>query len=300
MKTITIFEGPDGSGKTTAALTYADAIGARYVHLGPFKRVSTGLARLYVEAMLPALLGYQDVVMDRCWLSEAPYGEVFRNGQDRIEEPGRRMLERIAMRCSAIVVLCLPGYLTVQGNFLARPGKEMLKDDTQLLEVYQLYNIHLKTELPELVYDYTTVGDLGFEIDELRTPLHSVDTASAGNLNAPTVLVGESFADYKNQDPLLQFPFVSFDRSSCSWWLTEQLAERGIGEMELFWLNADQDLEIIHDLDSPRVFALGQKAGEALYRLKINATTINHPQHHRRFKSAFTYPLFNHLKGTTS
>src|SRR5882757_4772670 len=102
---LTIFEGPDGSGKTTAAKAFAAEMGARYVHLPQFKRVTTGLPRMYLEAMLPALLGYQDVVMDRCWLSEVPYGRVFRDGADRVGEISRHMLERVALRAGALVVL---------------------------------------------------------------------------------------------------------------------------------------------------------------------------------------------------
>jgi polyphosphate kinase 2 (PPK2 family) len=107
-KVLTIFEGPDGSGKTTAAREYAEQTGARYVHFPALPRVKHGLGRMYVEAMLPALLGYHDVVFDRCWLSETPYGEAFREGQDRLTQADRRMLERLALRCGAVVVKCLP------------------------------------------------------------------------------------------------------------------------------------------------------------------------------------------------
>ena len=36
---LTIFEGPDGAGKTTLAKAYAELTGARYVHFGPLPRV---------------------------------------------------------------------------------------------------------------------------------------------------------------------------------------------------------------------------------------------------------------------
>ena len=86
-KKLTIFEGVDGSGKTVAAKRYADEICARYIHFGPFTRVTDGLARMYAEAMLLAVIGYQNVVFDRSWLSEGPYGLVMRGG--RSSNPGR-------------------------------------------------------------------------------------------------------------------------------------------------------------------------------------------------------------------
>ena len=81
-KKLTIFEGCDGSGKTTAAREFAEQTGAKYVHFHNLPRIKKGLGRMYVEAMLPALLGYQEVVFDRSWLSETPYGEAFREGRD--------------------------------------------------------------------------------------------------------------------------------------------------------------------------------------------------------------------------
>lgn len=135
---LTIFEGPDGSGKSTLAKRFAKATGARYVHFGPLPKISGSLGRVHVEAMMPALLGYQDVVFDRSWLSEVPYGQAFREGTDRLGDPSREMLDRLALRCGGAVVMCDPGWETVRSNFLARKHMEMLDDDNQLKIVYDL------------------------------------------------------------------------------------------------------------------------------------------------------------------
>lgn len=296
-KPITIFEGPDGAGKTTTAKRYAQLMGARYVHLPSFQGLDD-ISHLYLEAMLPALMGYQAVVLDRSWLSEKPYGTVLRGGVDRVGVPGRRMLERAAFRCGAVVVKCLPSWDVVNANHSARLGVELVKRSVDLNTVYHLYNGSFTTSLPVAVYDYTTTDEHElFRLASLRSRCHNRDVLSAGNLQAPVVLVGESFARHKPGDALYQLPFVSFGRQGCSWWLAEQLEAAGIDEQHLLWLNADQDLSIIHELPGRRVYALGKAAEEALYREKITATAVEHPMFHKRFRHDHPYPLIDFIIG---
>ena len=245
---LTIFEGPDGSGKSTAAKAYAELTGAKYVHFPALPRVSRGLARMYVEAMLPALLGYQSVVFDRCWLSELPYGVAFREGYDRMTRADRRMLERLSMRCGGVVVKCLPPFDDVKRTYLSRKHMEMLDNDQQLKTVYDLY-VKQNTDLPVYDYDYT-MNPAGIKPDDLtglRMILHPTGMASAGNLSPRSiVLVGDSFAERKDNDPFYQWPFASFSNEGCSRWLTDQLDIIDVRENELFWINADQDLSTLN------------------------------------------------------
>lgn len=292
---LTIFEGPDGSGKTTAAKDYAAATGARYVHFDNMPQAGKNLARMYVEAMLPALLGYQDVVFDRCWLSEVPYGTAFRKGQDRLGVASRRMLERLAMRCGAVVIHCRPSWEYVQRVYLSRREEEYLESSNQLQVVYDQYGEH-RTGLPELMYDYTEEAELKpVLIEELRTYQHPLNLQSAGNWGAETVLIGEGFAHQKGCDAFYQWPFASFSKLGCSQWLTRQLDQHNIGEQELLWINADQDLSVLYDLQPERVVALGKEAHAQLYKLKITAATVPHPQYHKRFSATKPYELFNYI-----
>jgi len=295
-KRVTIFEGPDGAGKTTAAVDYAKATGARYVHMANLPSVGKNLARVYVEAMLPAVLGYQDVVLDRCWLSEVPYGSAFRNGQDRLGQASRDMLERLAMRCAAVVVHCRPPWEKVRATYLSRREEEYLENEQQLKSVYNLYIGH-RTGLPEIMYDYTTEPVLNpILIESLRMVQHPLRLLSAGNWNASTVLVGESFATQKDCDPFYQWPFASFSQMGCSQWLTTDLRRNDIMERDLLWINADQDLTILREFDDPRmIIALGQSAFAQLHELKINAELVPHPQHHKRFHTNKHYELFNYI-----
>ena len=293
---LTIFEGPDGGGKSTAAQAFAKATGARYVHFSALPRVGKSLGRVYVEAMLPALLGYQDVVFDRCWLSEMPYGVAFREGRDRLTDASRRMLERLAMRCGAVVVRCQPEWETVKANYLSRKHIEMLDNEHQLKTVYDLY-AEQPTDLPEVMYDYTKDDDL-FQIPKManmiedkRFPRHPLNLASGGNWDGEFVLVGQSFAERKDNDAFYQWPFASFSGEGCSQWLTDQLDSIEVGEDQILWLNADQDLSILYDLNATKIVALGNEAYEQLYRLKIKAEVVPHPQSWKRFNAKQPYPL---------
>lgn len=300
---IVILEGPDGGGKSTLAQELTEHLGAHYVHLGSFPRVKRGLARLYVEAMMPALLGYRNVVMDRSWLSEPIYGQVFRAGQDRVGVASRRMLERLAMRCLTHVVLCrtqLERHLT---TFRARRGEEMLEREDQLCAVHALYGADALTDLPVTLYNYAEPNHHDLDrLDRLlytrHTAAHPVYARSGGNLLAETVLVGEALAEVKDADPLFRVPFMSFDRSGCSAWLTEQLERAGVSERDLLWVNADDPSlrEVIQERPRRKVIALGRKAHDAVITAGLTLTHFfDHPQAAKRFAFKHPYPLLEVL-----
>lgn len=303
---LTIFEGPDGSGKTTAAKAFAEQTGARYVHFSALPRVSDSLGRIYVEAMLPALLGYQDVVFDRSWLSEVPYGTAFREGYDRLGDASRRMLERLAFRCGAVVVRCDPGWASVKASFLARKHLEMLDNDNQLFEVYTIYRDR-DSDLPTLVYNYAeNAAPLPVRVSEIRPLPHPVGRQTAGKWAARFILVGETFGEVKNQDAFYQWPFASFSRIGCSQWLAGQLDIAGVRESDLMWANADQDLGFLTDFAHSTCVGLGHAAASHLRRLPWAVGTkiyqVPHPQFHKRFGAPAKgnpYELTTLLKGLT-
>ena len=289
-----IFEGPDGAGKTWQAKKMAEGLNARYVHMGPFRSVGQGLPRFFVDAIMPAVLGHQSVILDRCWLSEKPYGTVFRSGQNRVDSLACRQLERLAMRCETSVVLALPPRATSLENFSMRKEQEYLDLPEQLSAVYSLYESSFNTDLPLATYDYTSRRFPGLN----STIPHPVDWPTAGNLSATVLLVGESFADHRDCDPLYQWPFGSLSGQGCSRWLTEQLHLGGISERDLCWINADAiHSDQLHFLDSfDHVFALGSKASDRLDTLKTKHMHVQHPQAWKRFHSSELYPLIAHLQ----
>ena len=296
-KRVTIFEGPDGAGKTTAALNYAERTNARYVHFGPLPHVRTSLARVYVEAMLPALLGYQDVVLDRSWLSEYPYGTTFRATQPlRVSVVENSMLERIALRCGAVVVKCLPDQNVVIENFKQRRQIEMLKNEADLKEVWLKY-AWLDTDLPTIDHDYTinSLDDLFANLESLRLPTHPLCMNTAGNWYGDRVIVGDTLAEMKETDSFQQYPFVSFSQSGCSYWLTKQLVNWGTREHDICWINAaDPGIRRFFEEEPDRrrvVIALGKQAASKLIELGVNHVTVPHPQYQKRFNNMQEYSL---------
>lgn len=310
-KAITIFEGPDGAGKSTLAQEYAQCTGAKYIHHGPYKQVGDGLARMFVESMLPALLGYQDVVLDRCWLSEPIYADAFRGGNDRVGMARARLLDRLALRCGAVVVKCLPPWAFVKETFNGRKAEEYLDDDAQLLKVYGDYQHGLNTQLHEVEHDYTkhlnkplslvVMNDVKPMVDMMRSksPCHSIRINTAGNWDAPIVIVGEDFGEHKNNDAMYQWPFGSLNGNGCSFWLARELEEAGISEQSLLWVNADELARVPEFFDwhaGKRFVSLGDKAENTLLEAGQTCSPVHHPQYWKRFQSGRPYPLIKVLK----
>lgn len=304
-RNVTIFEGPDGGGKTTLATEYAKLTNARLVHCGPFTSVKKDLARFYVEAMLPALLGYQDVVLDRSWLSELPYGAAFRGGKDRIGPIKRRILERIAMRCGAVVVKCLPDVDVCVENYRKRRDLEMLTHEDQLRHVHACYE-HLQTELDEVMYDYTTydrgrdhAARVEYDVTELRksVPCHVLDSSTVGNRAGGIAIVGDAASSHKSADSLIQFPFCSLSGGGCSSWLTRQLHQARIPEYNLLWANQEngKDLLVLPAVANT-IIALGENARQALKARNIDHLHVPHPQAWKRFHHYDQYPLVDIIK----
>lgn len=308
-KTVTIFEGPDGAGKSTLAQEYAQITGARYIHHGPYKQVGVGLSRMFMESMLPALLGYEDIVLDRCWISEPIYADAYRNGMDRVGPARARQLDRIAMRCGAVVVKCLPPWAHVRACFTGRVEDEYLDNEAQLLNVYGQYQHDLNTHLHEVEHDYTkhlgqSLSIVAMDVAHLvehqrvKNPVHPLSANTSGNLRAPILLVGDKFGEHKDVDMMYQSPFASLSNLGCSTWLSNQLQEAGISEQSLLWINADQltDGWLAQVNIPPKIITLGDTAESTVLGLGLSSRSTTHPQYWKRFRYGDHYPLIDLIK----
>lgn len=295
-----ILEGVDGAGKTTLGMELCRRTNATYQHFGPLKNVKQHLARCYVDAMMPAVLGYQAVVMDRSWLSEPIYADAYRNGERRLDHATTRMLERLAARCQTIVIHCRPEWEAVEKSFLSRKDEEYLPDTTVLKQVYDGYaSLSGNTALPVIRYDYVKqlkyMAGAEVELDWLgivlasaqlkTTAPHLLNFRSAGFTNESNVLVvGEHFPDLKDGDHWYQWPFASFNKEGCSNWLTHQLHAGGISENKLCFINADQPFEP-GDHGFSAVVALGSVAETKVKALGwSNVHGVEHPKHRKPYE----------------
>ncbi len=95
--------------------------------IGPYKGMNTeDLCRTYFRGMTAALTYDDHVIMDRSWLSEPIYGSVYRKGDNRIDMPRRRMLERAALARGVVVIHCQPDFEVCMQTFKDRIEDEYL------------------------------------------------------------------------------------------------------------------------------------------------------------------------------
>lgn len=316
-KHLVIIEGPDGAGKTSLikSLTTGSFRGVcghyARVHFGPLPRVGNSLGRIYMEAMQPALMGYQPMIFDRSWLSEPVYGSILR-AHTRLSRAHISMLGRVAMRCNVTLVLCLPPKETAEANYAARAsvGGELVSKLELWREIYDAYarltrHAHAIPASSVFCYDYTrpdaeqSAAEFITQRSSDNLMRHTFGLKSAGNMRARIAIVGESFAEIKNTDSLLQFPFVSFGGGGCSSWVTDMVLEAGHSEPDLFWVNSDQDPAALKSALAPRsqILCLGAKAYEVVKGLNLEqsgttSTTevqiykLEHPAYWSRFRRA--------------
>jgi thymidylate kinase len=295
---VTIYEGPDGAGKTTLLRSARREGEAVHTH-GPYP----GEEQVWLH-YLRSLLTPSRVAMDRSWLSEPIYGAAMRDGENRITVWQRRMLERLALSRSAVVVLCLPRLDVCRQTYLARKGEEYLDQVQQLEKVHRGYVEVSKdnTVLRTVIYNY--------EVDEPESFLEFVESSRPPRNDGPgvgswrpghtTLLVGDR-PNYPERYGDL--PFVA--DTGCSPWLAERLEESGVPEDELYWVNATDaegnptNPDFLEDLRPYRVVALGNRARAWLCRRagvsEARFHTVEHPQFWKRFHHREPYPLLEVL-----
>ncbi len=310
MKTVmTIFEGPDGGGKSVAMRAIANGIQGYTIsmHHGPYAGEQKILGK-YLNPMLTELRQLVHVFYDRSWLSEQVYGTVHRSGADRLGVGGRRMLERVALACRGVVVLAVPPYEVCEEAYLARRDEEYLNTTAALRDVWGYYAAqNFRTDLPIVRFDYTTV-----KIETLREMIEEARPAANGGpgvghwKKGATLLVGErqNYDARFKYHPGLCFVAQNESRVGCSYWLAEQLEEWGVPESDLYWVNArmaggqSTRPDFIAQLEPRRIIALGTVAEAWVrYYARIEPfVAIEHPQYHRRFRHDKPYALEMVLK----
>lgn len=113
---IAIFEGPDGSGKTTLAEHVAALTGATYIHAQAPER------HPLVEYTAPIAAG-EDYVLDRWHFGEMVYGPLYRGGSGLTAEQFWAV-EQYLDDLGAIVILCNGTSNALAARIRARGGED--------------------------------------------------------------------------------------------------------------------------------------------------------------------------------
>lgn len=300
MTAVVVLEGPDGAGKTTVARSVAKRLNALNVHHGAYDGLrGDRLAQLYVSSIDAALRGASSVVLDRAWHSEVVYGEVFRNGLDRLGPAWTRMLERVRLATPSRVFYLRAPFEVLWSTVSSRLSDELAQRREQLERVFAGYErarwpgaitIERAGLSAEQVARRVVEHVLELQRDELRERFAVArDHEVVGNVaqsHETTLLVGEQASCAGST----RFPFVSFSTNGCSAWLTGLLNEVGVCETALTWVNAldvrgdDKRLcDVVEALRPRRVVALGRVAAAVLAAQGVEHTALPHPQFVKRF-----------------
>lgn len=304
---LTIIEGPDGAGKSTLIEKLQDVWGSvKMIHHGAYPGVTEReLPAKYLHPMLQRSITH--LIYDRSWCAEPIYGAAMRGGADRIGIGWRRMLERVALSERGVVVLALPPYSRCLATFAARRDREYLDHVEKLKRVYNGY-LQLKTALPMFRYDYESMslGDVRRLLEQHRPTLNLGPGIGRWAPGEVTLLVGERSNDVN----ALRYPKLVFVSSrggsgGCGPWFAEQLEKLGVGEDQLYWVNAVDprniatDPKFIEQLQPKRVIALGGVAASWCKDIGVEAVEIEHPQYWKRFHHHEPWGnlrrAFNHL-----
>jgi len=302
-----ILEGPDGGGKTTLAEQLRNRLHNRQnpglLHIvkhGPYKDVmAEDLCKIYFRAMSPALTFNDTVVMDRSWLSEPIYGEVYRKGANRIDVPRRRMLERVALSRGAVVVLCQPDFEVCCKTFESRRAEEYLDTSAQLRKVYDGYTaLELQTALPVVHYDYTRddIEDLMSRID--KATIHNEAAGGGAFMKGNTLLLCDKGPRANMRASAVVVPFVNFlEDAGPSRMLAMTLHNEGVSEKELYWINtqnsqgAATDPAFLKLLQPSKIYAIGNNAYTWALQHGVKAIKLPPPLYHMQHYPTQPYQI---------
>lgn len=290
---IIILEGPDGGGKTTLSETLRSRLqNDRMTHVvkhGPYKGVkSEDLCKIFFRSMSQALTYNDNVIMDRSWLSEPVYGQVYRKGENRVDMPRRRMLERVALARGAVVVHCQPDFEVCAKTFMSRLDDEYLDTLGQLKEVYDAYEqLGQHTSLPVINYDYTsdTLSDLFAKLDDKS---YTNKSSGGGCFREGNILMLCDKGPRANvRSSAAVVPFINFqDNDGPSRMLAETLEREGITEDQVYWINTQSyqgtptAVDFIEDLKPTKIFALGNNAFTWALNNDVRAHKLPPPLYH--------------------
>ena len=153
-----IFEGSDGSGKSTLIKKLTSVVPNNYIvnHNGVYKSREVAFAAYNSQLNTPP---DSQLLLDRSYISELIYGNVIR-GEDnsKIKKEVSKLEERINLYYKPLVVFCNPPLETVLNTWEGRTVDEYVKRKEKITQIYNEYQLIDKyTSLPIVEFDYTDI-----------------------------------------------------------------------------------------------------------------------------------------------
>jgi thymidylate kinase len=310
---IIILEGPDGGGKTTLSEKLRQMLNherlTNVVKHGPYTGMSSEeLCKTYFRSMSQALTYDDHVILDRSWLSEPIYGEVYRNGVTRVDMPRHRMLERVALTRGAVVIHCQPEFALCVDTFKTRKDIEYLDTTEQLGKVYDAYEtLPMHTCLPIVHYDYEkdTVSDLLEKVMAKSVP----NRASGGGCfkEGNILMLCDKGPRTNMRASAAVVPFINFlDDDGPSRMLAHALENEGVPEKDLYWINTQNylgtptDAKFINQLKPSRIFALGNNAYSWAINAGVQVYKLPPPLYHMQHFPHLPYHITESDYGNTT
>ena len=301
---IIVLDGPDGSGKTTLGNELVKQLGAKYLHL-TYRWGSK--MNLYHTAALYYILREatkRPVVLDRWWMSELVYADVYRNGS---KWPLLyRMFEKAAIRHGITYVMCRPvdreAYVE-HFKRLKESREEMYSDNMEkVYDGFRDIEHKLKNQNhPHLLtYDWMQSGQYVPEVAKNIYEFAFDRFSGNGAISAPFdfynitgsfqyarhLLLGDELNPKTRREV---WPF--FDYGNSSLYLAQVLEWLNVPEHDLMHINANHRFQTITNgyikIAAERklnIIAMGTKAYNHLHSLGIHVDhLIKHPQYYARF-----------------
>lgn len=330
MKGIIVIDGCDGTGKTTLAEAICKRHGGVYIH--NTYRWPSKMPLYHTAALHRALKIARTrlVVIDRLWMSEAIYAEVYRNGSPWPHMG--RMIDRIVRKVGGVYILAQsPKNHKEKFEQLKSEREEMYDNvdrvrerfdqlfegglsghDRDYAQQLSVFGMRLRDDV--LPYRYDIEGrDIDVYIDmvmsvlqsrlmkQYEPALHLHTKNFAGHLHeANIIFVGDRV---NSKMRAVSWPFYDF--GNCSEFFADVLHELMFDETRAVYVNAHDGNGPLHVNDCLRakpymkVICLGNQAHETMSQFKRRINKIMHPSYAKRFnkRAEFLQELTEAING---
>ena len=308
---IIYIDGPDGAGKTTLANAIIRKNNGGVILHATFPAKRNDML-LYHTALLhraTRLSAKTLVILDRHWLSETVYSEVYRGGT-LIPHEGR-IVDRVLLKHAAPTILCSSQLVPATQRHAKLCRERPEKFTTHMGDVVQKFLDIMDGVLMKTPDYRATFSRAAIDRPDIWT--YSIEAVLSASLPERVLAWMDSYQamqykpalDPRNQNvlghltmadylfvgdavnpvwPRLRWPF--YEHANCSLYLAQVLHELNFDESRAMWTNVncdEQHVTQILEAKPLKVIAMGALADRSLNKLGVKHVLVNHPQFARRF-----------------